>query len=310
MSSAETPPPADEPRSFMDKLGAALPIALTAIATAFAGMSTSELQQAMFWRSAASQDQSKATNQWTLAGFKRDRSLIMQSTATTLRVHAGYADPGFDGPPPSASDGAANGREWLAGKGPPPAKLPEVVDPNLNDLLKAIREREPEADVLKKARVVPQNEINQTIDDAEKAVEQIDKEWDPFVKSATKYVQDRVRSAAKAKSDDKDRAAATTQTTALQAALYEMEQRRYRAESTLNQGIGFLYEARVKVSTAESDRHRERSKNFFYAMLAAQVGATIASLAMARKEKSALWFLASLAGVVALLIGVYVYLGI
>lgn len=309
MSSAETPPPADEPKSFMDKLGAALPIALTAIATAFAGMSTGELQQAMFWRSAAAQDQSKATNQWTLAGFKRDRSLIMQSTAATLRAHAGYASPGLDGSPPSASDGAANGLDWLAGKGPPPAKLPEVVDPNLNELLTAIKEREPEADVLRKARMVPQAGINKTIDDAEKAVEQIDKEWDPFVKSAGKYVQDRMKSAAKGKSDDKDRAAAT-QGTALQAALYEMEQRRYRAESTLNQGIGFLYEARVKVSTAESDRHRERSKNFFYAMLAAQVGATIASLAMARREKSALWFLASLAGVASVLIGVYVYLGI
>jgi hypothetical protein len=96
----------------------------------------------------------------------------------------------------------------------------------------------------------------------------------------------------------------------MQAALYDMEQRRYRAEATLNQGVGFLYEARVKVSTAESDRHRERSKNFFYAMLAAQVGATVASLALARRKKSALWLLAGLSGVVAVVIGVYVYLEI
>jgi hypothetical protein len=296
----------------MDKLGAALPIALTAIATAFAGMSTSELQQAMFWRSAAAQDQAKATNQWTLAGFKRDRSLIMQSTAATLRSQAGYADPGLDREPrPSAGNGAGpDGLDWLAGKGPPPAKLPEVVDPNLIELLKAIREREPESDVLRKARMVPQHGINTTIDDAEKAVEQIDKEWDPFVKAATKYVQDRSKAAVKSKSDDKDRAAAGAQASALQAALYEMEQRRYRAEATLNQGIGFLYEARVRISTAESDRHRERSKNFFYSMLAAQIGAVISSLALARKQKSALWALAGLAGMVAIVIGVYVYIGI
>ncbi len=44
-------------------------------------------------------------------------------------------------------------------------------------------------------------------------------------------------------------------------------------------------------------------------MLAAQVGATVASLALARREQSALWFVAGLAGVVAVGIGVYVYLG-
>ncbi len=309
MSTAEAPP-AEEPKSLFDKLGAALPIALTAIATAFAGMSTSELQQAMFWRSAAAQDQAKATNQWTLAGFKRDRSLIMQSTAATLRAQAGYPDLGLGKElRPSAGDGA-DGLNWLAGKGPPPAKLPEVVDPNLVELLKAIREREPEAEVLRKARMVPEFGINKTIDDAEKAVEQIDKEWDPSVKAATKYVQDRVKSAAATKADGGDRAAATTQATAIQAALFEMEQRRYRAEATLNQGIGFLYEARVRVSTAESDRHRERSKNFFYSMLAAQIGAVISSLALARKQKSALWALAGLSGIVAIAIGIYVYVGI
>src|SRR3954451_13205636 len=92
MSSADapTPPAAEKPRSLFEKVGAALPIALTAIATAFAGMSTSELQQAMFWRSAAAQDQAKATSQWTLAGFKRDRSLLCQTTAATLKASAAY----------------------------------------------------------------------------------------------------------------------------------------------------------------------------------------------------------------------------
>jgi hypothetical protein len=314
---AEPAPPEDEPKGLLDKLGAALPIALTAIATAFAGMSTSELQQAMFWRSAAAQDQAKATNQWTLAGFKRDRSLTMQSTAATLRAQAGYPDLGLDREPRASGTGATNnptdsqGLDWLQGKGPPPAKLQEVADGNLKELLRAIRERDPEEEILKKARMVPQAGINHTIDDAEKAVEQIDREWDPVVKAATKYVQDRVKSAAGVKPDDKKgRAGATTHATGLQAALFEMEQRRYRAEATLNQGIGFLYEARVKVSTAESDRHRERSKNFFYAMLVGQIGAVISSLALARKRKSALWLLAGLSGVVAVAIGAYVYIGI
>jgi hypothetical protein len=314
MSSADATPQ-EEPKGLFDKLGAALPIALTALATAFAGMSTSELQQAMFWRSAAAQDQAKATDQWTLAGFKRDRSLIMQSTAATLRAQAGYpvldlmaerAFPDSTLPFP----GYYEGLDWLEGKGPPPAHLPKIEDGNLNELLKAIREREPEAELLRRARAVRLLDINKTIDDAEKAVEQTDKEWDPVVKAAARHAQDAVRFVPDVKTDEKHRRPWTTHATAVQAALFEMEQRRYRAEATLNQGVGFLYEARVKVSTAESDRHRERSKNFFYAMLMAQVGATVSSLALARKRKSALWALAGISGVVAVAIGAYVYMTI
>lgn len=97
---------------------------------------------------------------------------------------------------------------------------------------------------------------------------------------------------------------------AAQAAAYDVDRRRYRAESSLNFWVGYLYEVRVAVSTAESDRHRHRSENFFYAMLAAQLGAVVSSLALARKHKSALWLLAGLAGLVAVSFGGYVYLTI
>ena len=72
--------------------------------------------------------------------------------------------------------------------------------------------------------------------------------------------------------------------------------------------LAFLYEVRVKTSTAESDRHRARSMNFFYAMLAAQIGATISSLGLARRQKSLLWAVAGVAGVIAVTFGAYVYL--
>lgn len=307
-------PPADDPKSLLDRLGAALPIALTAIATAFAGTSTSELQRAMFWRSAAAQDQAKATNQWTLAGFKRDRSLVMQSTAATLRAQSGWARTDLVTLPNTGGgtdDRTArkSASDWLAGNGPPPVKLPDVTDEPLKELLAAIREREPEADLLRRATRVTHASISAAIDQAEKAVERIDAEWDAVVKAAGQIAQDRTTAAAGLKPGDRQRPPVVAHATETQAALFELEQRRYRAEATLNQGVGFLYEARVKVSTAESDRHRERSKNFFYAMLAAQVGAVISSLALARKRRSALWLLAGLAGVVAVVIGGYVYVG-
>ncbi len=292
----------EEKKGLIEKLGAALPIGLTALATIFAGMSTGALQQAMFWRSAAAQDQAKATNQWTLAGFKRDRSLLAQGTAAQLRATAGYATPVFP-VSASASPELQQALAWLAGNGPPPVALPKVEDQAVLNLMEAIRKREPEAELLKKAAKVKAAAINEAIDRTEKSNEEIDAAWDGTIKAAAIVVGSMSRI-----SSDADRAKQVVQATAAQAAGFELEQRRYRAEATLNQAIGLLYEVRVKVSTAESDRHREKSKLFFYAMLAAQIGAVISSLALARKTQSALWVFASLIGLVSLGFGAYVFL--
>lgn len=290
MSNDPATPPPEAPKSLVDKVGVALPIALTAIATAFAGMSTSELQYSMFWRSYSAQDQAKATSQWTLAGFKRDRSLICQTTAAQLRATAGDPSNPFAKVPAEGEHQLAV--EWLAGKGPPSAKLPDVGDENLRQLLADIQARKPETELLKQAAKVPTKTINDTLDVAEKAIEENDRAWDPTVKSAAKLV---------AETGKENR-------TVAQAAGFELEQRRYRAESNLNQELGYLYEARVKISSNQSEKHQRKSRNFFYAMLAAQIGATIAALAQARRKKSVLWAVAGGTGVVALIIGAYVYL--
>lgn len=94
----------------------------------------------------------------------------------------------------------------------------------------------------------------------------------------------------------------------LMAARQDFTARRYAREAGYNQGSAELYEILVRRSGVDSDRHRNRSKNFFYAMLAAQAGVTIASLALAKAHHSSLWLLAGLAGVTALGFGVFVYL--
>ncbi|HZT80926.1 MAG TPA: hypothetical protein VFA26_11910, partial [Gemmataceae bacterium] len=84
--------------------------------------------------------------------------------------------------------------------------------------------------------------------------------------------------------------------------------RRYLKEARYNQAIAGLYEVQVQKSSVESDRHRTRSKHFFYGMLAAQAGVTIASFSLAVRFRSALWGLACLAGLAALGIAAYVYM--
>jgi hypothetical protein len=84
--------------------------------------------------------------------------------------------------------------------------------------------------------------------------------------------------------------------------------RRYNQEARVNEIAAELYEVRVRKSDLKSERHRDRSKLFFYGMLAAQAGVMIASFSLAVKHRSVLWSLATLAGLGAVLYGTYVYL--
>jgi hypothetical protein len=84
--------------------------------------------------------------------------------------------------------------------------------------------------------------------------------------------------------------------------------RRYDRESNFNQYIAGLYEVDVRKQSLLSERHRQRSMNFFNAMLAAQAGVTIATFSLAMRYRSALWGLAALAGAAALAFAGYIYL--
>lgn len=285
MPTDEATPP---PPSRWDKIGAALPIALTALATAFAGMSTSELNRAMFWRSYAAQDQARATNQWTFAGLKRDRALICQTTAAQLWATAGNPANPLGGQGATGEDALAI--RWLAGDGPSVIPMPNISDPQIKALLAAIQKRAPEAELLDLAGRIPIDRMSELLNEAEVAVKNHDDATDPTLKRAARIAGDSTGPTATPK----------------RAAYYELENRRYLIESVSNQTIGYLYEARVKVSSAESDRHQRKSRNFFYAMLAAQIGATISALALARQKKSVLWAVAGGTGLVALAIGAYV----
>ena len=83
---------------------------------------------------------------------------------------------------------------------------------------------------------------------------------------------------------------------------------RYDYEAQLNATVAHLYELQVYKSNLEAERHHQRSKRFFFGMLAAQMGVIISTLAMAAKQRNLLWALAAGAGLVAIAFAVYVYL--
>ena len=305
MSTAAPEP--EKPKTLFDKVGAALPIALTAIATALAGMSSSEMSQAMYWRSAASQDQAKANDQWSFAGFKRDRSLIVDTTAVTLRAMAEYRmPPGVSIPPTQLPAIVERAGKWMASESsdstPPP-----VEDEAIRDVLSAIHQRKAEAEVVKLAKKIDEEKLTDAINAAAAQATEVEKAYESEREQARLATRNAIDAIGRVDGDSRTKLATAS---AVQAAQFEVDGRRYRAESTMNFWVGYLYEVRVKTSTARSDTHREKSKNFFYAMLAAQIGATISSLGLARKYGSALWGLAGLAGLVAVAMGIYIYLGL
>jgi hypothetical protein len=301
------PPAADPPKSLLDKFGAGLPVALTALSTIFAGMSTGELSRAMYWRSAAAQDQSKANDQWSLAGFKRDRSLICETTAATLRAQAGFRAPPVAVERTPEPEVVGRVRAWVGSTESAPVP-PPTDDPSVRAVLQAVHHAAAEAEVLKLARQVDVAVLERAIREAAADARRVEGTWDGERRHARSEAETAAKAVNSRPTETVPRAELAASATAAQAVLFDADDRRYRAESVMNFWVGFLLEVRVKTSTATSDRHRQRSENFFFAMLTAQVGAVGSSLALARRRRSALWVLAAAAGLAAVGFGGYVYL--
>lgn len=275
----------EEPKSLFEKLGAALPIALTAIATAFAGLSSSEMSRAMYWRSVAAQDQAKAASQWSFAGFKRDRSMMAENTLAILLSNAKQPED-LAVPATPTPEIAERVRKWMQS---PESNAAPVNDEAIRTVLNGILKREADKEIVKLAGKITEVELESAINDGHSLANGIELAWDAEVKALRAWIGSETRFK-------------------LHPLQFDVDARRYRAESTMNFWVGYLYEVRVKASTFQSDRHRLRSESFFYAMLAAQIGATVAALALARRTGNSLWLLASIAGVVAVVFGAYVYL--
>jgi hypothetical protein len=110
------------------------------------------------------------------------------------------------------------------------------------------------------------------------------------------------------KSDAAVQAAAEELDNLFKAGRYSYTARRQKRESDYHLKTAGLYEVQVHLNSLTSDRHRTRSKLFFFGMLAAQAGVTIASLSLAVRQRNVLWALAGLAGIAAVIFSGWVYL--
>src|SRR5438132_14428344 len=93
----------EKPRTIWDKVITSTPILLTVIATVLAGMSSSEMTRAQYFRAVAAQNQSKVSDQWNFFQAKKIRGTDMDGTATLLRSTAGAGKLSTESLPASAA---------------------------------------------------------------------------------------------------------------------------------------------------------------------------------------------------------------
>jgi hypothetical protein len=344
-----TAPISAEPaKSVGEKALAAVPIVLTVMATILAGLSSSEMTQSMYYRSLAAQNQSKAGSQWAFFQAKRIRGTTMESGGDLIRALAD--PPPIDAVRLRADleriEAAARrangaqplldainrlkqiiGREsvrqslrYIGGPDLPAVAESRSQDEQIQSLAKAIEARQTEAQTERQVLEVSTDRVEQALEQAEATAAAFDNAGKPITDDARTLEKAIFEIAAEmrqlrggAENDQALGEAATVvknMAAGLRAAKQDFTARRYAKEAGFNQDLAELYEILVRRTGAESDRHRTRSKNFFYAMLCAQAGVTVAAFALARSRKSWFWAVAGMAGVIAVSFGAYVYVAL
>jgi ribosomal protein L12E/L44/L45/RPP1/RPP2 len=331
---------------------------LTVLATAFAGLSSSEMTYAMYYRSVAAQHQSKAGDQWSFFQAKRTRGTTMESSAELLQSlgHPGAFEPAdidaviskmIQSLEKSAandeqartaatkvstvrsqlasllgSDQTKNALSYLTGPTLPKIEAATGQTDGAADAIKevvdAIRQRKPESEISPLIAKLRDNQIDDAVHKAEEAAAAFDKACAPVTETARQIRANFDNLAAalgplrKPAAEDAPPSPAVAAFDRLdnsfRAVVFAFDARRYREEAVWNRKVAEIIEVRVRRAGIESDRHRDRSKQFFYSMLVAQGGVTIASLALARQHRSLLWVVAAIAGLASLAFTAWVYL--
>lgn len=296
----------DLPPSKWGKVLGATPVVMTVVATLLAGLSSSEMTRAQYDRSLAAQLQSKAGDQWSFFQAKRMRSALQQSTLDMLAGTEGVRPlekaallqtlAGTSAAEQAASRAGQQAVDALVTGELHTAAAP-ALNPEIREALSAVEAFRPESDVnTLLARIDPA-----TLEQALRSSRDQTFALDEMLKPVTRALEEIERVIDRPETDAGLRRG-------FAAARLAYQGQRYDAEARLNQTIGSLYELQVRKMNLSAERHHRRSQQFFYGMLAAQMGVIISTLAIAAHKRSLLWSLAAGAGIIAIVFAAYVYL--
>jgi len=272
------------------KILIATPIIMTVIATALAGLASSEMTRAQYDRSYATQLQSKAGDQWSYYQAKKLRSALAGDSLDMLKATSAVQP--LNASALSNAD-AATVAALTQGEVPPaaPAKFDDSINTAISAVVNSAPESEIDADLVGVTDASLANALNAAVkaaanfDDATKTINQT---VDSLDKNLRDGDQDTFRS--------------------FSVARFRYTVVRYDIESKLNMAIANIYELQVRKNNVSAERHHQRSTRFFYGMLAAQMAVIIATFSIASQKRNFLWSLAAAAGLAAVSFSVYVFL--
>lgn len=317
----------DVPQTTFGKILSATPVVMAVVATMLAGLASSEMTRAQYDRSLAAQQQSKAGDQWSFFQAKRLRGAYQRNTADLMQtltdVHPvdaaafkSLAQQLPDNPPGNNAKQKQDLLNLLESKTvqqtlallqkgtlpdmPPAPPVPE----NIKKALDAVENLQPDEEIAAALANVKDTDLNKALRTARDQAQALDDVTGPINKAV-----DQLENAALALSPSgpkiaggislgRDYTAARLKYTAV----------RYETEARLNQAIANLYELQVRKSNLSAERHHRRSQKFFFGMLGAQLAVIISTFAIAARQRNLLWSLAALAGILAIIFAVVVYL--
>ena len=291
---------ADMPQNKWGKFLAATPIIMTVIATALAGLASSEMTRAQYSRSLAAQQQSKSGDQWGFFQAKRLRGTIQRNTIDVLQattdLHPLDMAALANAKPILQSTSGQQALAALASGELPTVPLGRLPGSEVQSALEAIETGRPESEILPLVAKLKDKDIVAALSAAQDRATAFD--------SAIKPVNDVIEASEKTLSGSGDKSLVRD----FIAARLRYTAARYDAEARLNQAIGNLYELQVRKSNIDADRHHKRSQHFFYGMLGAQFAVIVSTFALAARKRNLLWSLAAAAGAAAVGFAAYVYL--
>lgn len=283
----------DVPQTQWGKLLLATPVVMTVIATLLAGLASSEMTRAQYFRSFAAQIQSKAGDQWSYFQAKRLRGVMQRNTldllrsTTTVRPLDEAALKRFGDLSPQTIAALQTGQL-------PPAP-PIALEPKVQAALDAVEHSKPEHEITPLLQNLKANDLDLALKKAKAQAQAFDLALQPVNEALDRI--DISLAAAPSGDATRDFTAARLRCTAA----------RYDAEARLNQAVANVLELQVRLNNLAAERHHRRSGWFFFGMLAAQAAVIIATFAIAARQRNLLWSLAAIAGLGAISFAIYVY---
>jgi hypothetical protein len=305
----------DVPQTTYGKILSTTPVVMAVVATMLAGLASSEMTRAQYDRSLGAQQQSKAGDQWSFFQAKRLRGAYQRNTADLVgslaEVHPIDVTSlkALGQPELTSLLESAQGQQaiMLLQKGEvlPVPPGPPVAE-NIQAALNAVETSKTDADTVAALSKVSLLDLDTAVRNAKDQANAFDNLTKPINQAIDQMDKLLARRAAPG---DKSATSSSGNSVArdFAAARLGYAALRYEVEARLNQAIASLYELQVRKSNISAERHHARSQKFFFGMLGAQLAVIISTFAIAARQRNLLWSIAAIAGILAIIFAIVVY---